>query len=228
MPTTRHYIIAVLMLATLAASAVAPYSSSAYLVDRVEAVVNDELITWSDVERAVSEAARRRYVTDPAAKAALKDEVLSVLIERKLIVADARRFNIVDVSDAEVDAAVEAVMAGYDSKEEFLADLASEEITLDELKDDIRDQLLAYKYVDRRVRFFVRVTLDDVKKYYEDHIDSFGGRTFSEVHDEIHDLLVEIKTNEKLDQYIKELRERAEITIVGRDEMDSPTSPADN
>jgi len=65
--------------------------------------------------------------------------------------------------------------------------------------------------VDRRIRFFVRVTLDDEREYYDAHKDEFGDRPFSDVAEDIRDLLIEKRTNEKLDEYMKSLRDKADI-----------------
>lgn len=190
-----------------------PAAAYPYLIDRIEAVVGDEVINRSELDRVVRSEARRRGVEDAAGLARLRKQALDALIDKKLILADARRFNLVDVPEPDVDAAVQSVKSGYDSTEDFYAALAEDEMTLKELREELKDQILAVKYVDRRVKFFVRVTLDDQKKYYEEHIGSFGGRGFSDVQEHIYDLLVEKKTNEKLDEYLDGLRERTKIIV---------------
>jgi len=192
---------------------VLPAGARAFLIDRVAAVVNQEIITKSELDRAVRAEAQRRGVTGPEALKSLRKEVLESIIDRKLILSDARRFNIIDVTDREVDEALAGVKARYPSEEAFTSALAEEDMTVDELRQNLAEQILAVKYVDRRVRFFVRVTLDDQKRYYQEHVEEFGGRSFNEAHDEIHDLLMEKYTNEKLAQYVRDLRSRADITI---------------
>lgn len=190
-----------------------PVDVRAFLIDRVAAVVNQEVITRSELDRAVQSEAQRRGVTAPEELKSIRKEVLESIVDRKLILSDARRFNIVDVTDEEVDEALAGVKARYPSEDAFMHALAEEDMTVDELRENLAEQILAVKYVDRRVRFFVRVTLDDQKRYYQEHAVEFGGRSFNEVHDEIHDLLMEKYTNEKLAQYVKDLRSRADITI---------------
>ena len=186
----------------------------AYVVDSVEAVVDGVPITKSEVDRAVGEAIRTagKKEADPA----LRGAVLNSLIDRRLLLAEARKFNLVTVTDQEVQDAFNSVQTRYGSKEELDRALARDEMDEDDLKASIKDQLLALKYVDRRVKYFVRVTLDEQRKYYEQNKDSFGGKGFSEVQEQIYDLLVEQRTTQKLDDYIRELRSKARITVHGQ------------
>jgi len=197
-----------------------PAVSAAYVIDRIEAVVNGEVITKSEVDRAVRTESARRGLTGDANLDLLRQEVLEALIDRELILGDARRFNIVDVSEKEVDAALESVKAGYDTEEDFERALAEDDMTVEDLRTDLAEQLMTVKYVDRRISFFVRVTLDEQKRYYQQHPGLFAGRSFADVQGEIHDLLMEKRTGEKLDEYLKDLRTRSEIIInnpQGRD-----------
>ncbi len=69
------------------------------------------------------------------------------------------------------------------------------------------------EYIDIKIRSSVRITEDEVRKYYEQHKDDFKGVAFQEVAESIEELLIEKKTNEFLKQHLKELRKRAYIVI---------------
>ncbi|MGA2191859.1 MAG: SurA N-terminal domain-containing protein [Nitrospirota bacterium] len=184
-----------------------------YVIDRIEAVVNDTVITKSEVDRAVEMDLLKRSEAGEKAGSKLRDEVVESMIDRILILEDARKFNIVQVTPEEVEKAYESIRSGFPSKASFLDALKKDEITEDELKANLRDQILALKYVDRRVKTFIRVPLDEQKRYYDEHKEQFGGKSFDDVHDEIYKLLVEEETNKKLDEYLKELRSKARITV---------------
>lgn len=203
----------VFVLAALAAAVIAPAQSAGFIIDRVAAVVNGEVITKSELDSSVNAEARRRGITAEAGLGELRREVLETLIDRKLILSDLRKFNIVEATGEEVDKAIESVKAGFGSEEEFNRALDEEDMTLGDLRENLAEQILVRKYVDRRIRFFVRVTLDDQKKYYQEHIGEFGGRSFTEVSSETYELLMEKYTDKKLDEYVKELRARADITV---------------
>ena len=119
-----------------------PASARAYLVDRVEAVVNGRVITMSEVDRAVRAEALRRGVKTEGDCNKLRTEALGVLIDRTLLLEEARRFNIVQVSDEEVERAFETVRKGFSSDSEFRKALRQDDLTEEGLKNDLRDQIL--------------------------------------------------------------------------------------
>jgi len=185
----------------------------AYLIDKVAAEVDGSVITRGEMDRVVEEEALRRGITGTEDYSRLRQEVLDSLIDRKLLLAEARKFKLVDVSDEEVDKALASVKAKFGTEDAFAAAMKKDEMTVDELREDLREQLLALKYVDRRIKFFVRVTLDDQKKYYAENQEKFKGKSFSDSSDEIYATLLERETDRKLKEYIKELRAKSEITV---------------
>jgi len=204
-----------IMLFLVAALALPVTAVHAYVIDRIVAVVDGQVITKSELDRAVEVEGLRRGSEAKAPQNALEKEALESLIDRALLLGEARKFNIVDVTDEEVDKAFESVKARFASAEEFEKALRDEEITPGDLREDLKDQILAVKYVDRRVKFFVRVTLDDQKKYYEENKGLFGVKDFADVQEEIQSLLMEKETDRKLSEYLKELRGRADIVMKG-------------
>jgi parvulin-like peptidyl-prolyl isomerase len=205
------YVLALILAASGIAANARP--CSAYVLDRIDAVVNGRVITKSEVDKAVEVESLSGGAKTGKTVQELRKEALDSMIDRILILEEARKFNIVTVTDEEVEKAYESIKKGFSSDTEFEKALKKDEITTDELKDNLRDQILALKYIDRRIKFFIRVGLDEQKKYYEDNKDKFGGKGFDEVHDQIYDLLVEKETGRKLEEYIKELRSKAKITI---------------
>jgi parvulin-like peptidyl-prolyl isomerase len=212
---TTNYMIKITGMILAALLLLLPSVSQAFQVDRVEAVVNGKVITRSEVERALEVEALRQGVNTEEAVEKLRGEVLNTLIDRTLLLGEARRFNIVSVSEEEVEKALETVKKKFGTEDEFQNALKEDDMTVEELKDDLRDQILAAKYVDRRVKFFIRVTLDEQKNYYLQNRDKFAGKEFDEVNDEIYNLLVEKETDKKLEEYIKDLRAKSEIIIKG-------------
>ena len=196
--------------------AVSPVQSWGYLIDRVEAVVNGKVITKSEVDRSVRIEAMRRGVSGSQGIAGIRSEVLDALINRILLLEEARKFNLVQVGAEEVDAAVDSIIKRYASREEFKRYLQREDMTEDELRAEIGEQILALKYVDRRVRYFIRVTLDDQKRYYEENLNKYEGRTFNDAQEEIYNVLVEKETGKKLEDYLNSLRGKANITVFSQ------------
>ena len=192
----------------------------AYVLDKVAAVVNDHVITESDVDRAVEvektegthEAGQPAYGS-PASAASTRKKALDSLIDRALLIDEARKFNLATVKPGEVERVYRQIRARYPDEKAFQAALDKEEITKGELKNNLRDQLLVVKYVDRRIKAFVRITPDEEKKYYERHKEDFGQKKFEDAEPAIKSLLTERETNRKLEDYLKDLKSKANIII---------------
>jgi peptidyl-prolyl cis-trans isomerase SurA len=127
------------------------------IIDRIVAVVDDEAIFESDVEQAVRQALVQSGQTSvPAAeRQKLFEEALAVLINDRLVIAQAARLGI-DVPFSEVEAEVtkaldenRQVLGGEDA---FNAQLAAEGLTLEDLKKMYRVQIKNRMLVERVLR----------------------------------------------------------------------------
>ena len=189
--------------------------SSGFLIDRIEAVVNDSVITKSEVDKAYEAEVLRLEAQGKKPAPGLRKEVLDSLINRILILEEAKKFNLVQVTEGDVEKAFDSIKQGFPSEEAFLSTLNKEDITPAELKKNLSDQILAAKYIDRRIKSSVRVTLDDQKKYYDENRDKFGDKSFNEVQEKINGLLNEEEAGRKLDDYLNELRAKSSIQLMG-------------
>lgn len=132
--------------------------SARIALDRVVAVVGDEIILMSELDRAVrrSPLLQEALATLPqstpeevveARRREVEGRVLDDLIDLELVKAEASRFELT-ASDADVDRALPNVAAQYGlTVEELRAQvLASEEYsTWEEYREDLRDQIVQYK-----------------------------------------------------------------------------------
>ena len=192
---------------------------SAFLIDGIDAVVNGRVITRSEVDRAFDAELLRLEAEGKKPAPSLRKEVLDSLINRILILEDANKFNLVQVTDEDVEKAYDSVKRGFPSDEAFQDALNKEGITTSELKENLREQVLAAKYIDRRIKSFVRVPIEDQKKYYEENRDKFGDKSFDNVQEEISSLLIEKEAGKKLDDYLNELRAKSSIQLMGPEKM---------
>lgn len=155
----------------------------AELVDRVMAVVNNEVILLSDLESAMqplhqkleqegySKAQQRILLADQ------RPQLLEQLINEKLTDQQINRYNI-RVDDAELDATIERILeANRLTRERLLRMLEMDGLTYEAYREQIKDQILRTKLVNLEVRSKIVVTDDDVKKYYQEHSDQYGGTT---------------------------------------------------
>ena len=148
-----------------------PSVGAAELVDKVLAVVNDEVITLSEVEeeatriyQAMGKDLSERIVTNVMTEA--REAALNGLIDRRLINQRAKLTN-TTVADEELTAA-------YDNTRnrmaldpvEFRKKLERSGMTEETLKKQLRDQVLQSKLVSYDVRSKIVITDEMIRDYY--------------------------------------------------------------
>lgn len=144
----------------------------AELVDRVAAVVNNDIITLSELEkRAAPELAKvDQDATGPERaqkRAAALKRILDTMIDEKLVDNELRELK-VSIGDKEVDAAVDEVKKSYNLTDEQLQQaVAREGFTISEYRDQMRKQIGRYKLISEKVRKNVKVSDADVKSEYD-------------------------------------------------------------
>jgi len=190
----------------------------AELVDRVAAVVNNDVITLSEVEkRAAPELARVDQDAsgpDRAQKraAALK-RVLDTMIDEKLVDNELRELK-VSISDKEVDGAVDEVKKSYNLTDEQLQQaVAREGYTLAEYREQMRKQIGRYKLISEKVRKNVKVSDADVQSEY-DRMTRSEGEDY-EVH--VRHILIAVPRNASAAQVDQARRKAAAIAVEARE-----------
>jgi peptidyl-prolyl cis-trans isomerase SurA len=156
-----------------AALLAAPLAARAELVDRVAAVVNNDIIALSEVEsRAAPELAKAASLPTPAARAegrekALKDAV-EALVGDKLLENEIKELNI-EVTEQEVDAAIEDVKKQNPNLEgdAFEQELRVQGYTMTTYRDFLRKHMRRLKLLNLKVRGKVKVSDDDLRAEYQ-------------------------------------------------------------
>ena len=146
----------------------------AEVVERIVAIVNDEVILLSEFEKVVKSAEKSEsYVSE--------EEVLDEMINRMLLLTEAKRFWI-------------GTSTGR------------------HLSDSDEDTFLQ-GYIDRRIKAFIHIPYEEVEDYYMENSESFDGKEFYEVRDEIEDKLITDALSVKVREYIEGLRKKAYIRV---------------
>jgi peptidyl-prolyl cis-trans isomerase SurA len=149
-----------------------PSFVSAELVDRVVAEVNDDVITLSELETAGDSYFKRIREKAPprelnAALRQARKEVLTSLIDKMLLYQAAEKMSI-SVSEAEIDTAVDQIMARNNATiKEFRKELESMHTTEEKFRDDLHDQILQSKMINFQVRSRIVIIEEDIKEYYQ-------------------------------------------------------------
>lgn len=152
---------------------VRPICAEAELINKVVAVVNDEVITQQDVSQLLAVLYAQyanMYKKDELVRKMeeLKKTILKQMIEDKLILSRAKELNI-NVTEEEVNNKLEYVKSGLPSEKDFYELLETQGITIRDLKDRYRDQIMVKKIVDLEVKSRVVVLPSEVTEYYEKH-----------------------------------------------------------
>lgn len=150
-----------------------PGTTSATLVDKVVAVVNDDVVTLSEVEEEAARLYQSLVSSQPTealttSMAQLRENTLDALIDRRLINQRAKSTN-TTVSDEELTAAMDStrIRMGLDPSE-FRKRMERSGMTEDTLKKQLRDQILQGKLVSSDVRAKTVVTEEMVLAAYNE------------------------------------------------------------
>ncbi len=155
--------------------------SYAVVVNRIVAVVNDDVITLHELEKeSVPVTGRLQSMYEGSALKTqiynAKRQVLEGLIDRMLAKKEIDRLGI-KVSDEEVNAAIDRIKQDNSlTQDELIDHLKKENSSLDELKKQIRQEIERARLLDKEVRARIIITDEQMKKYYEDNKDEFVGK----------------------------------------------------
>ncbi|MGR0480054.1 MAG: peptidylprolyl isomerase [Candidatus Electronema sp. V4] len=150
----------------------ASWAESAEVVDACAAVVNQDVITVSEVEEAVRPLVERIKAEAPfsqrdEAMRQARKSVMDKLIEKHLILQQAEQMKI-SVPDAEVEAARKDILErGSMSEADFQAELKKMGLTERQYRDNLREQILSSRLVSYAVRSKVVVPEEKIRDYYE-------------------------------------------------------------
>lgn len=143
-------------------------------VNKVAAVVNGQVITMFDLQKAAVPNLIRARITpnDPAKtkeinailRKSLDDMILDILVAQ-----EAKKQNII-VSRSEVDGEISKLMQARKlTRKQFEEQLAKQKLSVDELRKNIERTILRQKMMGMQVGRKVVVTPQEIQAYYEAH-----------------------------------------------------------
>jgi peptidyl-prolyl cis-trans isomerase SurA len=153
---------------------------AAVLLDRVVAVVNKEVITWSDLYKMMeSEATDKMKALDEEQRRKVFREneavFLDKLIDIKLQILEANKVGL-SVSAEEVKEAVENIKKKYSLTDASLEEsLKKEGLTLEEYKTKLSEQILLSQFVNQQIRNKIVVSDEEVRRFMLAHKEGFAG-----------------------------------------------------
>jgi len=140
------------------------------LVDRIVAVVNKEVITFSELNAAVASAERqlRRQGTAIPPRAVLERQILERLVLEKAQLQKARDSGI-RVDDLQVDRAVQRIAENNKmTLADFRSTLERDKVPFDAWRQDLRDQILLTRLREREVEDRIQVNDSEIDLFLEE------------------------------------------------------------
>jgi len=157
-------------------------ANSAEVVDRIVAVVNDDIILLSDVNNLVNPFKEKvRAMGYPEEQQArmlyqIREDIIKKMIEQKLTDQQVEKYGLT-ISEEEITRAIERLKEKRSLTDEDLRrGLATDNLTMEEFRHQMKNQLLRTRLVDYEVKSRIVITDADVKEYYEKHPEIYGGQ----------------------------------------------------
>jgi peptidyl-prolyl cis-trans isomerase SurA len=151
------------------------------IIDRIVAVVNSDIITLYDLNRALKPYEENikalGYETEKERETLfrVRKDLLDQLIDSKLADQEIKRAQIT-VSESDIDSTIERMKVARSVTDEQLREgLARQGLTMAEYRKEMREQILRTKLVNREVKSKIVVTKEDIKAYYDSHQDEYAG-----------------------------------------------------
>ncbi len=152
----------------------------AEVVDRIVAIVNDEVISLYELNQAtqpyIEQVRNSQYPEDVERQLMfeVRGKILNEMINEKLADQELKRQNI-SVSEKEVDNAIERIKEKRAlTDEELRKALSSQGMTYEEFRQQTKQQILRAKLVNREVRSKIVITDQDIKEYYDQHAEEYA------------------------------------------------------
>ena len=146
-----------------------PGISEAQVIDRIVAKVNDEIITFSELEKVVfsmekvntGDESEKRRIFNKA-----KKNVLNKIIEQKLQLHYAK-LNRLEASKNDIDNAIEDIKTKNNFSDElFKTTLEREGLTFKIYRDSLKQQITLSKVLNAEVRSRIKINEKEVESYY--------------------------------------------------------------
>ena len=153
------------------------HSCAAEIVDKIEVIVNDEMITSREIDRLLApiyEKYRTMYSGETlfSKTAEARQKIIEQLIEDRLIYSEAKKYNIA-IDEKDIDEKIQAAMKKVGGKEEFDKVLASQQVTIKELRARYKEQAMSRRVIENKVGAKVTLTPIEVENYYNKNIEQF-------------------------------------------------------
>jgi len=160
----RNSVVSILFLIIVIAS-----SASAEVVSGIAAIVNDEVITYLELNSEYALALKEEEklgTVSPDAAVKLKRQVLDSMVDRKLVKQKIKELNIV-ITEEEIRQSIEDIKRQNKLSQEALTSaLIGQGVTFDQYKLQMKEQMERLRLMSQEVKSKIQVGEREIREYY--------------------------------------------------------------
>jgi parvulin-like peptidyl-prolyl isomerase len=186
----------------------------AVVIDGIAAIVNEDVIT-------ISELSAMQSLNLELSGLPSEGSILQDRINHHLVLQQMAKQPPVALTQAEVQAALKAYEEQRGGTEKLMEYLNNIGMNYSDLEREIREQLSIHRYITERFRPFVAITIEEAEKYYNEVYKPWledlrrEVPSFEESFNEVQAMMVESQVQDKLKEWLAEIRATATINIKG-------------
>jgi hypothetical protein len=202
--------------AQAAPQATAEAPARSHVIDRVVAVIENQVLTLSELEFETRVALMQRGAVG-AAEAPLDEQTLrgalELAISQRLLVAGADRLQAFQAERSEVEARLKAFRERFENEPALLSFLARHDADLEQLSAVLERGVRAERILDSRIRLRAQVGEAEVRRYWEEHKAALGG-PYESVRDALKERLVRERYGQLAKEEFAQVRAGAQVRRV--------------
>jgi hypothetical protein len=187
-------------------------NTEAVIIDRIAAIVNDHVISQSEVEAYKKLGLEISGLPE-------QEVPLQERINHHLVLAQIKRQPPISISEERIRETVESFTKEHGGNEEFLVFLNSVGMNFEEFYNEVREQLMIHEFINIRFRPFVNVQIEEAEKYYNETykpaLEQKGKPvpSFEESFDKIQAELARSRVKQRTLDWLAEIRRESSVYI---------------
>ena len=175
----RCLVAQVMVSCVLSCSLLVPYRTDAEIIERIVAVVNEDIITLSEL-KAISLpylARMKEKFSVTYGEEEIKEterQIVNQLVDEKLVNQEADRLKI-EITEKEVTLAIREVRDRAQlTEEQFEQALAEDGMTMESYQEQLRAEMKKMRLIDQEIKAKVHITKKEIDEYYKMHKDEYN------------------------------------------------------
>lgn len=208
-----------------------PGAGQGVVLDKVVAVVNDDLILESDVEEERRFEAIEPYRTADANRS--RERIVRRLIDRTLVLQQAELESTISISDKDLDAQLMTVRKDIPECKQYHCEtdagwqkfINDHGFTVEEFRKRWRERMKLLRFIEIRFRNGIRISDSDIKTYYEKTmLPEYAKRNVTPpkletISPRIEEVLLQQQVGNLLRDWLASLRAQGRVRIMRPDEV---------